>query len=225
MADEYIYGMHPFLRNDSRVQRLGAKGPNGIPGGLDPRGLGSEASASMNGPGTYQLGTRPGSMSQNAQGDLEQFGQAVQRRFARVAYTEQTRFNPGTKIHHLAEEPKLRAVGPQRRVNQAMIKAKMMESSATVRSVPDVNNQVQKIVAERNAVSAQRRNIQIAADLEREATSLEQQAIKLANKGFQIPDNIPEIQVAVGSSNTMNTAMILGALALGVIAATMWARR
>jgi len=176
-------------------------------------------------PGTYQLGTRPGSMSQNAQGDLEQFGQAVQRRFARVAYTEQTRFNPGTKIHHLAEEPKLNAVGPQRRVNQAMIKAKMMESSATTRSVPDVNNQVQKIVAERNAVSAQRRNIQIAADLEREATSLEQQAIRLANKGFQIPDKIPEIQVAVGSSNTMNTAMILGALALGVIAATMWAKR
>jgi hypothetical protein len=110
-------------------------------------------------------------------------------------------------------------------VNQAMIKAKMMESSATTRSVPDVNNQVQKIVAERNAVSAQRRNIQIAADLEREAISLEQQAIKLANKGIQIPDKIPEIQVSVGSSNTMNTAMILGALALGVIAATMWAKR
>lgn len=225
MADEYLYGMHPYLRSTSRRQKLTGSGPYRAAGGLDPRGLGSDASPSMNGPGTFQLGVRPGSMSQNAQSDLDQFGAAVQKRFARVAYTEQTRFNPGTKIHHLAEEPKLRSVGPERRMNQAMVKAKMMESSATVRSVPETDNQVQKIVAERDAVSAQRRRIQIAADLEREAMSLEQQVVKMANKGIEIPTRLPEVQVAVGSSNTMNTALVLGALALGVIAATMWAKR
>jgi ABC-type phosphate transport system auxiliary subunit len=153
----------------------------------------------------------------------------VKRRFAKVAYSEQTRFNPGTTIHHLAEEPKLRTAGPTRRMNQDMMRASMMQSSATTRSVASVDNQVKKIVAEKEALNAQRRRIQIAGDLEREAMSLEQAAIKAANKGVEVADSlidqIPNIQSVASQGRTMNTALVLGAIALGVIAATMLARR
>jgi ABC-type phosphate transport system auxiliary subunit len=105
----------------------------------------------------------------------------------------------------------------------------MMQSSATTRSVASVDNQVKKIVAEKEALNAQRRRIQIAGDLEREAMSLEQAAIKAANKGVEVGDNlidqIPNIQLVASQGRTMNTALVLGAIALGVIAATMLARR
>jgi hypothetical protein len=229
MADDYLYGLHPYLRNDVRAQKLGGRGPHNVPGGIDPRGLGSEASPSM--PNFGALGQPLGtSMSTQAADRLDRFGQAVKRRYAKIAYSEQTRFNPGTTIHHLAEEPKLRSTGgPARRMNQDMMRASMMQSSATTRSVASVDNQVKKIVAEKEALNAQRRRIQIAGDLEREAMSLEQSAIKAANKGVEVVENlvdsIPNIQVAVEPGRTMNTALVLGAIALGVIAATMFARR
>lgn len=230
MADEYLYGMHPYLRNDSRVQRLGARGPYGVPGGVDPKGLGSSGSPSMPVAAMpvsepYNLSRMSGSQSVNAADALQNFGQAVNKRFARVAYTEQTRFNPNTKVKHLAEDPKLNTTVPTRRINQTMRNADMMQSSATTRSVPETDNLVQKIVAEKEAISAQKRRIQIAADLEREATSLEQTAVKLANKGIQIPEGIPDVVVSVGSSNTMNTALVLGAIAIGVLAVAAFARR
>jgi hypothetical protein len=228
MADDYLYGLHPYLRNDARAQKLGGRGPHNVPGGIDPRGLGSDASPSMPNFGALNqpLGT---SMSTQAADRLDQFGKAVKRRFAKVAYSEQTRFNPGTTIHHLAEEPKLRTAGPARRMNQDMMRASMMQSSATTRSVASVDNQVKKIVAEKEALNAQRRRIQIAGDLEREAMSLEQSAIKAANKGVEVADSlidqIPNIQLVASQGRTMNTALVLGAIALGVIAATMLARR
>lgn len=222
MADDYLYGLHPYLRGDSRTQKLGGRGPHAVPGGIDPRGLGSDASPTM---------PRFGALSEvspstQAAEQLDKFGRAVKRRFARVAYSEQTRFNPGTTVHRLAEEPKLRDNTPRRRMNQEMLKASMMKSSATTRSVKAVDNQVNKIVAEKEALSAQRRRVQIAADLEREATSLEQQAIKAANRN-EVPlasDTIPEIEVNVAASNR-NTALVLGAIALGVLVATVFVRR
>lgn len=226
MTDQYLYGLHPYLRGDSRTQKLGGRGPHNVPGGIDPRGLGSDASATMPSFGALPqtLGT---SMSTQASEQLDKFGQAVKRRFARVAYSEQNRFNPGTTVHKLAEEPKLRNEPPARRMNQEMVRASMMKSSATTRSVPSVDNQVKKIVAEKEALSAQRRRVQIAADLEREALSLEQQAIRAANKGTEVPlasEQIPAIDVGVVASNR-NTALVLGAIALGVLVATVFVRR
>jgi hypothetical protein len=226
MAEDYLYGLHPYLRSDARAQKLGGRGPHNVPGGIDPRGLGSEASLSMPNIGALNqpLGT---SMSTQASQQLDRFGKAVKRRFARVAYSEQTRFNPGTTIHTLAAEPKFRDNSPRLRMNQEMLKASMMKSSATTRSVASVDNQVNKIVAEKEALSAQRRRVQIAADLEREATSLEQTAIKAANKGVEVPlasDQIPAIEVGVVSSNR-NTALVLGAIAVGVLLATVFVRR
>lgn len=228
MADDYLYGLHPYLRADARAQKLGGRGPHNVPGGIDPRGLGSEASPSMPNFGALNqpLGT---SMSTQAADRLDQFGKAVKRRFAKIAYSEQTRFNPGTTIHHLAEEPKLRTAGPVRRMNQDMMRASMMQSSATTRSIASVDNQVKKIVAEKEALNAQRRRVQIAGDLEREALSLEQSAIKAANKGVEVGEDLanqfPDVQLVTGQNRTMNTALVLGAIALGVIAATMLARR
>jgi hypothetical protein len=37
--------------------------------------------------------------------------------------------------------------------------------------------------------------------------------------------SIPEIEVKVGASSSMNTALVVGALAIGVLAATLWAKR
>lgn len=226
MADDYLYGLHPYLRSDARAQKLGGRGPHAVPGGIDPRGLGSDASLTMPNFGALNepFGT---SMSTQASETLDKFGKAVKRRFARVAYSEQTRFNPGTTVHRLVEEPKLRDNSPRQRMNQEMLKAHMMKSSATTRSVASADNQVNKIVAEKEALSAQRRRVQIAADLEREATSLEQQAIKAANKGVEVPtlsDQIPEIEVNVAASNR-NTALVLGAIAIGVLVATVFVRR
>jgi hypothetical protein len=233
MADEYLYGLHPYLRSNSRVQRLGSRGPGGIPGGVDPRGLGSEAAPSM--PITamptsspYVLGQRGTALGTQAAQGLDQFGAAVKRRFSKVAYTEQTRFNPGTSVRHLEENtPKLNYTGPTKRMNQDMVKASLMQSSATTRSVPQVDNLVKKIVAEKEAVSLQKRRIQIAADLEREAMALETLAIQAANKGVErlTTGSIPEIEVKVGASSSMNTALVVGALAIGVLAATLWAKR
>jgi phage protein D len=113
-----------------------------------------------------------------------------------------------------------------------MYKANLMSSSMTTRMVPETNDLVNKLTAAKAMDSAQRRRVQIASDLEREALALERTAITEAKRALTSEEvqkaaagMLPTVKVEAEASKTMTTAMVLGVLALGVIAASMWVRR
>jgi hypothetical protein len=183
----------------------------------------------------YVLGLNPGSQSRNAAEGLQKFSNAVSRRFSAVAPSEKTRLSSSVTVRQVPDSgPTLQTTGnpAPMRVNQAMYKANLMSSSMTTRMVPETNDLVNKLTAAKAMDSAQRRRVQIAADLEREALALERTAITEAKRALTSEEvqkaassMLPSLKVEAEASKTMTTAMVLGVLALGVIAASMWARR
>jgi hypothetical protein len=232
----YLPSMHPYLRTDARIMRPTGVGPHRIPGGVDPQGLGSIGAptmpdAAMAYSNPYTLGLNPGSQSANVAKDMQKFSNAVARRFDTVG--EKSRLSSSVTVRQTNDTgPTLVSTGNpgSLRVNSAMYKSQLMTSSMTQRMVPETNDLVAKLTAQRAMDSAQNRRVQIAADLEREALALERTAITEAKRALTseevqkaAADALPALTVK--PTSTMNTALVLGALALGVIATAMWVKR